>query len=150
MPTGTKRVTGRGAQPYLQFPWSSELHDRWSVSGRVTAFLLSADPRMIKRPTGSKNSSASAPTYSSGTSGTFRHDGRRHVFNSGVAYRLMRTRQIDFLRFIDQCTGLCGRRVLVSIRTICSDRSDRRLFSARSRTVFPSTTFPYQTPARVS
>ncbi len=39
LPTGAADIAGRGAQPYLQFPWSSELHDGWGVSGMFTEFF---------------------------------------------------------------------------------------------------------------
>jgi hypothetical protein len=31
-PTGPVEIAGRGAQLYLQFPWSWELHDGWGLS----------------------------------------------------------------------------------------------------------------------
>src|ERR1700694_5957140 len=33
LPTGSASITGRGAQPYLQFPWSWELRNGWGLSG---------------------------------------------------------------------------------------------------------------------
>jgi hypothetical protein len=32
-------VAGRGTQPYIQLPWSWELHDGWGVSGMFTEFF---------------------------------------------------------------------------------------------------------------
>src|ERR1700751_3073772 len=43
LPTGTAEIAGRGAQPYLQLPWSWELHDGWSVSGMLTEFFRPAE-----------------------------------------------------------------------------------------------------------
>ena len=43
LPTGSTEIAGRGAQPYLQFPWSWELHDGWGVSGMFTEFFRPAD-----------------------------------------------------------------------------------------------------------
>jgi len=43
LPTGTAEIAGRGAQPYLQFPWSWELHDGWGLSGMFTEFFRPAD-----------------------------------------------------------------------------------------------------------
>jgi hypothetical protein len=43
IPTGTIEIAGRGAQPYLQFPWSWELHDGWGLSGMFTEFFRPAD-----------------------------------------------------------------------------------------------------------
>jgi len=42
-PTGPVQIAGRGAQPYLQFPWSWELHDGWGLSGMFTEFFRPAD-----------------------------------------------------------------------------------------------------------
>jgi len=39
LPTGAVDVAGRGAQPYIQLPWSWELHDGWGVSGMFTEFF---------------------------------------------------------------------------------------------------------------
>jgi Putative MetA-pathway of phenol degradation len=43
LPTGALNIAGPGAQPYLQMPWSWELHDGWGVSGMLTEFLRPAD-----------------------------------------------------------------------------------------------------------
>jgi hypothetical protein len=44
LPTGAADISGRGAQPYLQFPWSWELRDGWGLSGMFTEFFRPADP----------------------------------------------------------------------------------------------------------
>src|ERR1700682_2988634 len=38
LPTGLAGIAGRGAQPYLQFPWSWELRSGWGLSGMFTEF----------------------------------------------------------------------------------------------------------------
>jgi Putative MetA-pathway of phenol degradation len=43
LPTGAVDVAGRGAQPYLQFPWSWELRDGWGLSGMFTEFFRPLD-----------------------------------------------------------------------------------------------------------
>ena len=43
LPTGALNIAGPGAQPYLQMPWSWELHDGWGVSGMLTEFFRPAD-----------------------------------------------------------------------------------------------------------
>jgi len=45
LPTGAAEIAGRGAQPYLQFPWSWELHDGWGLSGMFTEFFRPVDLR---------------------------------------------------------------------------------------------------------
>jgi hypothetical protein len=39
LPTGAAEIAGRGALPYIQLPWSWELHDGWGVSGMFTEFF---------------------------------------------------------------------------------------------------------------
>src|SRR3984893_16057178 len=39
LPTGAIAIAGRGAQPYLQMPWSWELRDGWGLSGMLTEFF---------------------------------------------------------------------------------------------------------------
>lgn len=43
LPTGAVNIAGPGAQPYLQMPWSWELHDGWGVSGMFTEFFRPSD-----------------------------------------------------------------------------------------------------------
>jgi hypothetical protein len=43
LPAGPLEIAGRGAQPYVQFPWSWELQDGWVVSGMFTEFFRPAD-----------------------------------------------------------------------------------------------------------
>jgi len=43
LPTGAATIAGRGAQPYIQLPWSWELHDGWGVSGMFTEFFRPAE-----------------------------------------------------------------------------------------------------------
>lgn len=43
VPTGPVDIAGRGAQPYLQFPWSWELYGGWGLSGMFTEFFRPAD-----------------------------------------------------------------------------------------------------------
>jgi hypothetical protein len=44
LPTGSRAIAGPGEQPYLQFPWSWESGDGWSVNGMMTNFVAPADP----------------------------------------------------------------------------------------------------------
>src|SRR5713101_6498595 len=44
LPTGSAGIAGRGAQPYLQFPWSWELRNGWGLSGMFTEFIRPSDP----------------------------------------------------------------------------------------------------------
>jgi len=44
LPTGSASITGRGAQLYLQFPWSWKLRNGWGLSGMFTEFIRPSDP----------------------------------------------------------------------------------------------------------
>lgn len=43
LPNGATALVGRGAQPYVQMPWSSELRDGWGISGMFTEFFRPDD-----------------------------------------------------------------------------------------------------------
>ena len=100
LPTGAVALAGRGAQPYLQFPWSSELRDDWGISGMLTEFFRPADvsARRItettfvleKRLTGQfKLFTEYVADYPEGASPSL-------LLNSGAVYRLNQTQQVDF------------------------------------------------------
>ena len=100
LPTGAAAIAGRGVQPYLQFPWSVELHDGWSITGMVTNFFTPDDPLnrfsnqstfVIEREFGER--SFLFVEYV----GDFPLKGDpAHLFNSGGGYRITDTQQIDF------------------------------------------------------
>src|SRR5258708_10407293 len=50
LPTGAAEIAGRGAQPYIQLPWSWELHDGWGVSGMLTEFFTPSAPASKRTP----------------------------------------------------------------------------------------------------
>jgi Putative MetA-pathway of phenol degradation len=93
-------IAGRGAQPYLQFPWSWELRDGWSLSGMFTEFFRPIDPTtkgiteatfVIEKKLTDKTSvfTEYAGYYPEGVS-------PKQLFNSGVLYHLTPTQQLDF------------------------------------------------------
>jgi Putative MetA-pathway of phenol degradation len=100
LPTGAIRISGPGAQPYLQFPWSLELPDDWAVNGMVTEFFRPSDPAnkfvsqytfALERKLGSRTDlfvEYVAYLRSGGPTS--------QLINSGLAYRTTPTQQIDF------------------------------------------------------
>jgi Putative MetA-pathway of phenol degradation len=100
LPTGAAAIAGPGVQPYLQFPWSVDLGNRWGISGMVTNFFTPADPLnrytnqstfVIEREVGER-----AFLFTEYV-GNFPLDGgASHLINSGGGYRLTDTQQIDF------------------------------------------------------
>jgi len=100
LPTGSVAIAGRGAQPYLQMPWSYELHDGWGISGMLTEFFRPDDftARSITETTLSLEKKLTerfslfteyVGDYPQGASTS-------QLWNSGGVFHLTRTQQIDF------------------------------------------------------
>jgi hypothetical protein len=100
LPTGTKAVVGSGVQPYVQFPWSSQLSGGWRISGMLTNFVTPADPGnklltettfVVEREVGEYGFLFVEYV------GDYReHGGPSYLLNSGGGYRVTPTQQIDF------------------------------------------------------
>jgi hypothetical protein len=100
LPTGAQAIAGRGVQPYLQFPWSVELHDGWAVTGMVTNFFTPDDPAsrysnqstfVIEKEFGERYFLFVEYVGDFPAAG-----GPAHLINSGGGYRITDTQQIDF------------------------------------------------------
>jgi Putative MetA-pathway of phenol degradation len=100
LPTGTERLVGPGPQPYLQFPWSVELSELWSINGMFTTFFHPSDPLskevyqstfVLERKLGNKTALFVEwiGEFPSGAPAS-------HALNSGAIYRLSNVEQIDF------------------------------------------------------
>jgi hypothetical protein len=100
LPTGARAIAGRGLQPYLQFPWSRELAAGWGVSGMFTTFFTPSDPgrKVAFEPTFviEKQIGARADVFVEYIGDFRQHAGPGHLLNSGAAYRLTPTQQLDF------------------------------------------------------
>jgi hypothetical protein len=100
LPTGAVDIAGRGVQPYLQLPWSWELHDGWGVSGMLTEFFRPSD-RVAKRVTEATFSIEKTLTERTSVFVEYVGDypenaGPSQLLNSGGLYRLSPTQQVDF------------------------------------------------------
>jgi Putative MetA-pathway of phenol degradation len=100
LPTGAAKITGPGTQPYLQFPWSWELHDGWGLSGMFTEFFRPVDVTskritettfVIEKKLTEKMSlfTEYVGDYPEGASPS-------QLLNSGGMYHLTPTQQLDF------------------------------------------------------
>ena len=100
LPTGTAEIAGRGAQPYLQFPWSWELRDGWGLSGMLTEFFRPAELNttritettfVIEKKLSEKMSlfTEYVGDYPVGAGPSF-------ALNSGGLYHLTHNQQVDF------------------------------------------------------
>jgi Putative MetA-pathway of phenol degradation len=100
LPTGTTDIAGRGVQPYLQLPWSWELHDGWGLSGMFTEFFRPAD-LTAKRITETtfvieKKLSERMSLFTEYVGDYPEGFGPVLLLNSGGIYRLTPNQQVDF------------------------------------------------------
>ena len=100
LPTGAINIAGPGVQPYLQMPWSWELHDGWGVSGMFTEFFRPADvatPRTTETTFAvEKQVTEKASLFMEYVGDYPEHAGPSQLLNSGGLYRLSPTQQVDF------------------------------------------------------
>jgi Putative MetA-pathway of phenol degradation len=100
LPTGPAGIAGPGAQPYLQFPWSWELHSGWGLSGMFTEFLRPADP-ISKRITETtfvieRKVTERASLFVEYVGDYPENGSPAQLLNSGGMYRLSPNQQVDF------------------------------------------------------
>jgi Putative MetA-pathway of phenol degradation len=100
LPTGSAGIAGRGAQPYLQFPWSWELHSGWGLSGMFTEFFRPSDPTS-KRITETtfvieKKVTERASLFVEYVGDYPQNGSPSQLLNSGGVYRLSPNQQLDF------------------------------------------------------
>jgi hypothetical protein len=100
LPTGSAGIAGRGAQPYLQFPWSWELGSGWGLSGMFTEFIRPSDPAS-KRITETtfvieKKGTERASLFVEYVGDYPQNGSPAQLLNSGGLYRLSPNQQLDF------------------------------------------------------
>jgi hypothetical protein len=100
LPTGSTEIAGRGAQPYLQLPWSWELHDGWGVSGMFTEFFRPYDftARSITETTFvlEKKLTDQFSLFTEYVGDYPQGGSPSQLWNSGAIYHIERTQQVDF------------------------------------------------------
>jgi hypothetical protein len=100
LPTGSTGVAGRGAQPYLQFPWSWELRSGWGLSGMFTEFIRPSDPasKLITETTFviEKKVTERTSLFVEYVGDYPDNGGPSQLLNSGGLYRLSPNQQVDF------------------------------------------------------
>jgi hypothetical protein len=100
LPTGTPEIAGRGAQPYLQLPWSWELRDGWGLSGMLTEFFRPADltTKQVTETTFviEKKLTERASLFTEYVGDYPEGLGPTLLLNSGGMYRLTSNQQVDF------------------------------------------------------
>jgi hypothetical protein len=100
LPTGARAVAGPGAQPYVQMPWSWELHGGWGLSGMLTEFFRPADvfiPRITEVTfVLEKKVTERASLFVEYVGDYPENTGPSQLLNSGGLYHLSPTQQVDF------------------------------------------------------
>jgi Putative MetA-pathway of phenol degradation len=100
LPSGSASIAGRGAQPYLQFPWSWELQSGWGLSGMFTEFIRPSDPtsKLITEATFviEKKVTESTSLFVEYVGDYPANGSPAQLLNSGGLYRLSPTQQLDF------------------------------------------------------
>jgi Putative MetA-pathway of phenol degradation len=100
LPTGSAGIAGRGAQPYVQFPWSWELRGGWELSGMFTEFIRPLEPtsKLITEATFviEKKVTERASLFVEYVGDYPANGSPAQLLNSGGLYRLTPTQQVDF------------------------------------------------------
>jgi len=100
LPTGAGDIAGRGVQPYLQMPWSWDLHDGWGVGGMLTEFFRPSEPatKHVTEATFEikKDVTAKTSLFVEYVGDFPKNASPSHLLNSGGVYRLSPTQQVDF------------------------------------------------------
>jgi len=100
LPTGSASIAGRGAQPYLQFPWSWALHSGWGLSGMFTEFFRPSDPasKLITEATFviEKRVTERVSLFVEYVGDYPQNGSSAQLLNWGGLYRLTPNQQVDF------------------------------------------------------
>lgn len=98
-PTGAAKISGRGYQPYLQFPWSHGLALGWEMAGMFTLFWAPSEPSrsLVFQPTLSleRELGPSADVFVEYV-GDYDHQPPAHLLDGGGAWRFSKNQQFDF------------------------------------------------------
>src|SRR6516162_2568592 len=141
LPTGRAEISGRGAQPYVQFPWSWELRDGWGLSGLLTECFRPSEATS-KRITEAtfvieKNLTERFSLFTEYVGDYPEGGSPSQLWNSGGLYRLSPTQQVDFhvaFGLIHITPGFivgigCSFRIVGLFAAARSSRGDRSLFA---------------------
>jgi hypothetical protein len=100
LPTGTLSIAGPGVQPYLQMPWSVELHDGWGLSGMLTEFFrpgeLAGQRSTETTLSIEKKVTEKASLFVEYVGDYPENAGPSVLLNSGGVFHLNKTEQVDF------------------------------------------------------
>jgi hypothetical protein len=98
-PSGSSNISGRGYQPYIQFPWSRSIAEGWGVTGMFTLVWFPSES--IRNPTFEPTLSLEREFGSSADMfveyvGDYDHQRPAQLLDGGGAWRFTKTQQLDF------------------------------------------------------
>lgn len=99
LPTGDRRIAGRGYGPYLQFPWAQALAGGWGLSGMLTGTVRPSQPanKLVQATFVIEREVSPRAGLFVEYVGDYPNSGRAsHLINAGGAYRVTPTQQLDF------------------------------------------------------
>ncbi|MGB6562193.1 MAG: transporter [Candidatus Binataceae bacterium] len=98
-PSGSSKISGRGYQPLVQFPWSHLLAPDWEVAGMFTLFWSPSESEhnLTFQPTLSlEREFGSAADLFVEYVGQYDHQRPAHLLDGGGSWRVTRLQQLDF------------------------------------------------------
>jgi Putative MetA-pathway of phenol degradation len=97
-PSGSSTISGRGYEPYVQFPWSHEIADGWQVVGMFTLTWFPSES--ARNPTFEPTLSIEKEFGSSDVFaeyvGDYDHLRPTQILDTGGSWRFTKTQQLDF------------------------------------------------------
>jgi len=98
-PSGSSKISDRGYDPYIQFPWSHEIADGWEAVGMFTLTWFPSES--TRNPTFESTFSLERAFGGSADAfveyvGDYDHQRPSQVLDTGAAWRFTRTQQLDF------------------------------------------------------
>jgi hypothetical protein len=97
LPTGARRISGSGYNPYIQFPWSQQLAEGWTVAGMLSTTWLTGSTVVVQPSFLIDRQIGPRSDVFAEYVGAFQTRGVPNEFlNFGGSYRLTQTQQVDF------------------------------------------------------
>ena len=98
-PSGSKKVSGPGYQPYIQFPWSHSIAEGWGVEGMFTLIWFPSEsarnPTFEPTLAVEREFGPSAGMFVEYV-GDYDHQRPGQLLDGGGAWRFTKTKQLDF------------------------------------------------------
>ena len=100
LPTGARRVSSHGYDPFIKFPWSKELKAGWSIGGMQSLFWNTDAGRRngVWEPTFYVEKELRKPwdLFAEYAGDFAQQGGPREIAHFGTAYKLSQAQQVDF------------------------------------------------------